>query len=133
MAFRLVAFVVAALVVVSCVTDDDRHRVKSLVTERYPTFEMDVQTTITTKYGSAPFANQKWEWQVEAAPKKHTWRVRYGSFRVLTLGEVMVGEAISDLSGELTGGLLSFNPRAEGKGIYVELLVNSESRTVTLR
>lgn len=133
MSTRTVVLLAVAIVlgVLSCVSNEDRNHVKALVIERYPEFERDVQKMITAKYGAKPFADQRWEWHIEPGAKRNKWKVQYGCFRVLSTSEALLGEAVADLSGEVTGGLISYNPKAEGKGVYVELLVDSKSRTIT--
>lgn len=130
----MVLLAVATLLgVLSCVSDEDRNHVKALVVERYPEFERDVQKVITTRHGAKLFADQRWEWHIEPGAKRNKWKVQYGCFRVLSTSEVLLGEVVADLSGEVSGGLISYNPKAEGKGVYVELIVDSKSRTITHR
>jgi hypothetical protein len=124
------ASVPAIVSLVACTTDADKDQAKAVVLSRYPTFEADVQRIITAKYGKRIFTAQKWEWHIEPGLKRDMWRVQYGCYRHLSTTQQLMGEAVKDITGEITGGIISYNPKAEGKGIYVELAVDTKRNTM---
>jgi hypothetical protein len=116
----------------SCVADKDRNHVKAFVLDQYPGFEVEAQKIITAKYGTAIFAEQEWGWRIEPLPKRNQWRVQYGCFRKITKFEEFLGGFLKEFSSELTSGLFSYNPKAKDKGIYIELLVDTNLKTIAL-
>jgi hypothetical protein len=116
-----------------CIKESTQTALKIIVTEKYPDFENEVQGIIKNKYGEKVFERSKWEWQFEEALKNNEYIVKYGCFRDLTFGETTLGNLTEDISEELSLGIVTYNPRTQNKGIYLQMLVNLKNKTVIIR
>jgi hypothetical protein len=105
--------------------------IKSLVLAKWPTFEADVRTAIETKYSKRLPRRYECEWRIEEAPKKSEWNVVYGCFRKVSIGEELGAGFVEELSSEVSGGFISYNPRSDKIGAYVTLRVNTRDSTVS--
>lgn len=118
------------LLITSCIGDDKELELKNLIESKYPNFEYEVQKAITEKYGENVFKNSKWEWKFEESLKVNEYKVKYGCFRDLNLAEDIGGELTQEITGALTFGVITYNPRSKDKGIFIELIVNQKTNSV---
>lgn len=123
--------VVAFLLLGNCSVSAEREaEIKRIVFDKYPDFESEVKVLIKNKYGANVFKRSRWEWNIQEAPRNHEYKVKYGCFRDLNFAEILYGELTQDITSELSLGLVSYNPKSKGKGIYVMMIVHTERRSV---
>ncbi|MEO0470192.1 MAG: hypothetical protein AAF206_11265, partial [Bacteroidota bacterium] len=123
---------IISLILISCVSDTKKQEIKRLIYTRYPNFESSVKSMIKQKYGNAFYENEKWEWEIKQGQRNHEFEVKYGCTRVLTTGEIIIGDLTETLTSELSQGLITYNPKSPNKGIYIRLIVNTHTKVITI-
>jgi hypothetical protein len=116
-----------------CISEKRESEIKDVVNSQFPKFEATIHEIINEKYGLEIYKKNKWEWKFEESRKNHEYEVKYGCFRELNVKEKLIGGFTENITSELSGGLISFNPKSEDKGVYITLIVNVENKTVLIK
>lgn len=116
-----------------CITEQRESEIKGVVYAQIPDFESTIHEIINKKYGNEIYKKMKWEWKFKESRKKHEYEVKYGCFRELNFKEQFIGDFTEDISSELSGGLISYNPKSQDKGVYINLIVNVKNKTVIIK
>jgi hypothetical protein len=117
----------------SCITEQIESEIKDVVNTQFPNFESTIHEIINKRYGNEIYKKMKWEWKFKEFRKNNEYEVKYGCFRELNFKEQLIGDLTENITSELSGGLISYNPKSGDKGVYINLIVNVKNKTVVIK